>query len=581
MIMTTMIPHLLLSTKPINSKIINHNKILPKTHTFTKSSNTIIINKNFLSSSNNNNNTTTIKGSLRDFPWKEPGGGFAYPEHNPWKEPAGEPRFLEMIKENFQQASRLLDIEEGELDRITGCDAVIRVSFPFRRDDGTTQVVSGYRAQHSHHRLPTKGGIRFHPSVYLQDIEALACLMTLKLAMVDVPMGGAKGGIRLDPKEYSEAELERIVRRFTVELAKKRFMGPGQDVPGPDMGTGSREMGWIANTYTKFFGRNEVAASAVVTGKTVDHDGIEGSHGASGFGVWVATNAFLNDEWILKTWNIAQPGVQGKRFAVQGFGTVGSAAAIAFVDAGAKLIGVSDSKGVLRVRKNSPSSSDNNNNTIDPRSLLKHRTENHGLSEFSPETCEYIPLPSGHSRHDDPLLSMNDIDMLVLAAFQHQLHIGNADRVRAKIIIEAANGPVTPTAQAVLDKRGVLVLPDIVCSAGGVTVAYFEWLKSLANVKFGRMTSHWEVASKQKMLALWETIGGEIDEQARREMGKGPSESDIVRSGLEDALLAAVKDTVRVAREEQELNKRTVNLRIASYVVALAKIRKMAGYTMG
>ena len=510
----------------------------------------------------------------------------------PWKEPDGEPRFLDMVKENFVAASKMVELEEGELERIVGCDAVLRVSFPVRRDDGSTTVVAGYRAQHSHHRLPVKGGVRFHPSVFLQDIEALACLMTLKLAMVDVPMGGAKGGIRLDPKEYSPAELERIVRRFTVELSKKRFMGPGQDVPGPDMGTGAREMGWIANTYAKIFGRNEVSASAVVTGKPTSYDGIEGSEGASGFGVSIATDAFLRDPWVRKHWPKAAfallpepeketplPTLHQRTFAVQGFGTVGGAAAVAFCDAGAVLRAVSDSKGVLRAKPG---------HSINARALRQHRLEKRkGIADFAPESCVYTPLPAGHSRHDDPIIS-EDVDLLVLAAFQHQIHVSNASSVRARVVVEAANGPVTPQAQRRLDEKGVLVLPDVVVSAGGVTVAYFEWLKSLANVRFGRMTSHWEEASRQRLLSLWESVGGAIDDDAKRKVvgSGGPTEAEMVRTAMTDALLHAVRDTVARAKSETASSStpaKPINLRVAAYAVGLSKIRQMykaAGLTL-
>lgn len=486
-----------------------------------------------------------------------------------WKEPEGEVRFLDMIKENFRAAGNVMNFEEGELERIESCDAVIRVCFPIKRDDGRIEVINAYRVAHSSHRRPVKGGIRFHPSVHLQDIEALACLMTLKLAMVDVPMGGAKGGVRIDPKEYSERELERIVRRLTVEFAKKRFLGPGIDVPGPDVGTGPREMGWIANTYSRLFGRNDTAASAVVTGKPVEYDGIEGHEGASGLGVYVATNAFLKHPFVIDKYKLKScNGVNGLTFAIQGFGSVGRPAVVAMCNGGARLIQVSDSTGSVRVRNPITGS-------INPEELIKWKEANGKVAGFNPDLCETI---------DDPndVLEARDCDMLILAAFQQQLHVNNAPKVKAKIIVEAANGPVTPLAQSYFDKQNILVLPDVVCSAGGVTVAYFEWLKALANVKFGRMTRQWEEESKQRMLALWEKMGGEIEEGKRKEIEAGPTEKDLVISSLTDSLLAAVKDTVAQC-EKLHAEGHDVNLRIAAYVTALNKVRKIykaAGLTL-
>jgi len=253
------------------------------------------------------------------------------------------------------------------------------------------------------------------------------------------------------------------VRRLTVELSKKRFMGPGQDVPGPDMGTGAREMGWMANTYSKLFGRNEVAASAVVTGKPVEYDGIEGHEGASGLGVCVATVAFLSDPYVVNRWKLSQPGIVGKSFGIQGYGTVGSAAAKALVNGGARLIHASDSKASVRLKSGDSKDAAG----IDPVALHKHRLKYGTVLGFSPETCT--------SSNDKNEVLSCDADILVLAAFQQQLHVNNAKNVKAKVVVEAANGPVTPLAQNILDDMGVLVLPDIVCSAGGVTVAYFEW----------------------------------------------------------------------------------------------------------
>ncbi len=487
------------------------------------------------------------------------GSSMVIPHQNLIGLPSDEPRFLEMVKDYFDLTRDFIDIEHGQLQSIKECAAVLRVTFPLKRDDGTIEIISGYRAQHSHHRLPVKGGIRLHESVYLQDIEALAALMTIKCAVVDIPFGGGKGGIRINPRDYSDQELERICRRFTVELAKKNFIGPGRDVLGPDLGTGAREMGWICDTYKKFFARGDINASGVVTGKPAVFGGIEVREEATGIGVGYAAQKILNDSYVMQKINLPL-GIEGKRVIIQGYGSVGYWVARAMHEKGAILIGVSDSGGgILRPQG------------IDPVELHEWKKKHTTVIGYKSQT---EPKDGNSSGNQDftgvegaaKLLSIAT-DVLVLAAFQQQLHKGNAGVVKAKIIFEAANGPITPHAQDKLDEMGIVVVPDVVASAGGVTVSYFEWLKSLSNVKFGRMTRKWEEASKKKMLDVWEGIAGEeIGKDRRVELEAGPSERDIVLSGLYDTIVGACEETIETAQVHD------CNLRTAAYINAINRI---------
>jgi len=480
--------------------------------------------------------------------------------------PAGEPRLLEMVKEYFDRASQHLDIDEGELELVKGCDAALRVTFPFKRKDGTVEVIQGYRTHHSRHRLPVKGGMRFSSTVDLQEIEGMAAMMTIKCAVSDVPFGGGKGGIRIDPRAYSEKELERIVRRFTTELAKKAFIGPGRDVPGPDLGTGSREMGWMADTYVKLFGATDIHAYGVTTGKPSSMGGIEGRQEATGLGVYYALREVMSDEEVMSRaglGELAQANVVGRSYIVQGFGKVGFHAALFISRAGGKIIGVSDHTcGILC------------HEGLDPEELMKHKRQHGSVDGFLPDD----KLDACFRGDNVGKLLECETDVLVLAAFQQQIHSGNAHDIRAKIIVEAANGPITPAAEDILEiENGSVIIPDVVASAGGLTVSYFEWLKALSNVRYGRLTKKWEERSKLMMIEAWEDIGGTIDENKRARLLQGPSERDIVFSGLADSIIVASQDTIATSKR---LN---CNLRQAAYVNAISKIRESmhhAGYLL-
>jgi len=487
-----------------------------------------------------------------------PPHGEYFPKTGPIASAEEEPRFLEMVKMNFDKAAKFTGIDEGLLSVIKACNSLLRVNFPLRRDDGSVEVIRGYRAQHKHHRLPVKGGIRYAEEVDLQEVEALASLMTYKCAIVDVPYGGAKGGISINPKKYSLHELELITRRYTMELKKYGFIGPGVDVPAPDVGTGAREMSWIKDTYAMLYGMDDIAAPACVTGKPLSQGGIQGRTEATGLGLYYATRDFLNNEDFCKKHSIV-PGIAGKSVIVQGFGNVGFWAAKFFEQHGAKIVGVVEYNGAVYSSKG-----------LNVEALKAHQTAKGSLLGFAGAESQLEAATA-------QTLIEHECDILVPSALEKQITMDNAHRIKAKVISEGANGPTTPYAEEILEKKGVVVLPDMLMNAGGVTVSYFEWLKNLQHVRFGRMTKKWEERSKYIVLEQLAKLGAKMDPKDVKTMVQGPSERDIVYSGLEDTMNQAVTETIATA------NKYGVSYRLAGFINAIKKIEttyRDAGLTM-
>lgn len=327
-----------------------------------------------------------------------------FPETGPVAAQDSEPRFLEMVKMNFDKAAAITGIDAGLLEVIKACNSLLRVNFPLHRDDGSTEVIRGYRAQHSHHRLPCKGGIRFADEVDLQEVEALASLMTYKCAIVDVPYGGAKGGIAINPRKYSVHELEMITRRYTMELKKYGFIGPGVDVPAPDVGTGAREMAWIKDTYTMLYGMDDVSAAACVTGKPLSQGGIQGRTEATGLGLYYATRDFLADADFCRQARIT-PGIKGKTVIVQGFGNVGYYAAKYFSEHGAKVVAVVEYNGGVFSAAG-----------LDIEALKKHQANAKSLLGFAGAQRE-LPAEAAMALLEEPC------DILVPAALEKQMQV--------------------------------------------------------------------------------------------------------------------------------------------------------------
>ena len=367
--------------------------------------------------------------------------------------------FFQGVARNFDKAAKFTRFSPGILDQIKACNSILRVKFPVKIGE-EIEVIEAYRVQHSHHKLPCKGGIRFSMEVDQDEVMALASLMTYKCAIVNVPFGGAKGGIKIDAKKYSEYELEKITRRYTTELVKKNFIGPGTDVPAPDYGTGAREMSWIVDTYTTL-NPNEINAQACVTGKPISQGGVRGRAEATGLGVFFGVREAVKNEEDMAALGLSV-GIAGKRVIVQGLGNVGYHAANYFQDEGAILVGLIEYEGAIYKADG-----------LDLNAVVVHRKATGSILNF----------PGAENILESAKGLEYPCDILIPAALESVINGDNADRIQAQIIGEAANGPLTPEADEILNGKGKLVIPDIYLNAGGVTVSYFEWLKNLSHVR--------------------------------------------------------------------------------------------------
>jgi len=459
---------------------------------------------------------------------------------------SNEPSFRENVDLMFDRAAATLDLPIGLSEQIRTCNSVYQVKFGVKLR-GEYQVFSGWRAVHSEHRLPVKGGIRYADFANQQEVEALAALMSYKCAIVDVPYGGSKGALCLRPKDYSAEELEHITRRFTQELNKRSLISPGLNVPAPDMGTGGREMAWMADEYRQL-NPQDINGLGCVTGKPVDNGGIHGRTEATGRGVQYGLQEFFRHPEDVKRAGM-EGGLEGKQIVVQGLGNVGfHAAKFLSEEDGALITAIIERDGAII-----------NDAGLNIEEVHAYRMENSGVKGFP--GSEYV--------EDGPSVLEKECDILLPAALESQIHQGNADRINTKLIAEAANGPVTFGADEILRNKGVVIIPDAYLNAGGVTVSYFEWIKNLSHIRFGRMQRRYEEAQSRGLVsAIEEATGKPVSDTTKKMLISGPDELDLVRSGLDDTMREAYNNIRDIFNARESV----VDLRTASFVLAIERI---------
>ncbi len=452
--------------------------------------------------------------------------------------------FFQRVSGYVDQAAKFTQYPTGLIKQIKECNSIYKFNFPVKVGK-EYEVITGYRVQHSHHRLPVKGGIRFSENVHEDEVKALAALMTYKCALVDVPFGGAKGGVRINTRNYSEETLEAITRRYTTELINKNFISPALDVPAPDYGTGAREMAWIADTYSTFR-PEEINSNGCVTGKPVSMHGIRGRTEATGRGVFFGLREVVNMAEDMEKIGLT-PGLEGKKVIVQGLGNVGYHAAKYLQEGGVIIIGIAEYNGGV----------------YDPNGLDVEE-----VRQKMTDTGTVMDYKNAKNVEDANALLEYECDILVPAALEGQITIDNAPRIKAKIVGEAANGPITAGAEEILLQKGIMIIPDLYLNAGGVTVSYFEWLKNLSHVSFGRMDKRYEELTNTSMIkAMEEAIGQPISHIYRDRLIKGPNELDIVNSGLEETMVNAYQDV-----REIMLRDSIPDLRTACFVTSVSKV---------
>ena len=459
--------------------------------------------------------------------------------------------FLKSIEENYKKAVTCLQKSEGKevyTDELAKQVMTVNSTYVVRfgvRLRGTIHTFTGYRSVHSDHIEPVKGGIRYDLAVNQDEVDALAALMTYKCSLVEVPFGGSKGGLIINIREWTEEELEKITRRFTDELSKRDLIHPSQNVPAPDVGTGEREMAWMADEFRKLH-PTELNAWACVTGKPVNKGGIGGRTEATGRGVQYALQAFFDNPVDVKKTGLT-PGLKGKRVIVQGLGNVGYHAAL--------FLSTEDNCLITHVIERDGSIVDQKGINIEK--LKTHILENGGVKGFN-----------GYVDKGSEILE-EDADILIPAAMELVINKENADKIKTPLIIEAANGPVSSEADEMLSKKGVVIIPDLYANAWGVTVSYFEWIKNLSRIRLGRLQRRAQENQTSLMIkALEKMTGSSFPEEYKDLVMQGSSEIDLVRSGLEDTM----RNTYQIISEVWNENSNASDLRTAAMMVAVKRV---------
>ena len=459
--------------------------------------------------------------------------------------------FRDSVDMMYNRAVSLMDLPPGLEEKIRVCNATYTVRFGVRLR-GHLHTFTGYRSVHSEHMEPVKGGIRFDLAVNQNEVEALAALMTYKCALVEAPFGGSKGGLCINPRDWEEHELEQITRRFAYELIKRDLINPAQNVPAPDMGTGEREMAWIADQYKRMH-TTDINGNACVTGKPIGGGGIQGRTEATGRGVQYALREFFRDQRDVK-----RAGMEGdldrKRVIIQGLGNVGyHAAKFLAEEDGCTITAIIERDGALI-----------DHNGLDVEAVYHWIGQHNGVAGY----------PGGRYFEDGSAVLEQECDILIPAALEGVINLSNAANINAKLIIEAANGPVTAGADEILRRRGIEIIPDLYANAGGVTVSYFEWVKNLSHIRFGRMQRRQEEARHELILRELERLDDYLGNAWSMSPGfkakylKGADELELVRSGLDDTMRAAFE----AMREKLHSRDDIGDLRTAAYVVGIERV---------
>ncbi len=453
--------------------------------------------------------------------------------------------FKESVNLSFDMAVTTLDIEPGMAQYIRNNNNVYQVRFPVKVN-GKIETFIGWRAVHSDHKLPAKGGLRFSSMVNQDEVEALASLMSYKCALVDVPFGGSKGGLLINPKDYDRDAMEKITRRFAYELIQKDYIGSATNVPAPDMGTGQREMAWIVSTYMAYR-PDEIDHLGCVTGKPVSMGGIQGRIEATGRGVVFGLREFFRHPEDVKLAGLDGK-LEGKKVIIQGLGNVGyHTAKILHEEDNVKIVGILEFNGALL-----------NPNGLNVEDVFQYKIANNGLKGY----------PGAKFVEDSQSMLEEECDILIPAAMEGVINRGNAGKIKALLIAEAANGPVTFGAEAILREKGTVIIPDVYLNAGGVTVSYFEWIKNLSHIRFGRLQRRYEENQNSLMIQAIESTGGRVPEGLAGQIGQGPKEIDLVRSGLDDTMRIAFQQM----RERYWANENIDSYRVAAMAIAIEKI---------
>ncbi len=456
--------------------------------------------------------------------------------------------FSQSVDAMADRAIDVLKLDPGIANAIKACNEVIQIRFPVEIR-GQIEVFTGWRAVHSNHRLPVKGGIRFAQIVDQDEVEALAALMTYKCAIVDVPFGGSKGGLLINPRKYDRSEMQRITRRFARELIRKGFLSPATNVPAPDVGTGEREMAWITDTY-KHLHPEDINYMGCVTGKPLQHGGIKGRREATGLGVVYVLREFFRHTEDVQAARLSA-GLGDKHIIVQGLGNVGYYAAKELSEHdNARITAIIEHDGAIC-----------NDSGLNIERVHQHINEHGGIKGF----------PDGIYHEDGAKVLEMACDILIPAALEAQITRDNAENIKASLIVEAANGPVTFEADEILRRRGITILPDALVNAGGVTVSYFEWVRNLAHIRFGRMERRYDECRGQHIIDAIESVNDQhVPDWIRTELQRGASEVDLVYSGLDDTMRLGFQQMSEIRNRYDEID----DYRTAAYVVALEKIAR-------